>query len=153
LTGVAQYYQFQETLFKMLKHSDIYNTREKKYHSLKKKDNFCRAEIKLGEFDPIYQIRLNDINGDEACFFVKQDSFIFDKLKAGKVLEMSYWTGENVKATKFVKARVKNIIKQNQEIPNGRYLVQLSIPKREQPQYCQKSSLDQSVKLHQSCMP
>ena len=89
----------------------------------------------------------------EACFFVKQDSFIFDKLKAGKVLEMSYWTGENVKATKFVKARVKNIKKANQEILNGRYLVQLSIPKREQPQSCQKSSLDQSVKLHQSCMP
>lgn len=137
----------------MLKNATINNTCEKKYHSLKKEDNFYRAEIKLGEFDLIYQIRLNDINGDEACFFVKQDSFIFNKLKAGKLLEMSYWIGGNVKATKFVKARVKNIIKQNQEIPNGRYLVQLSIPKREQPQYCQRSRLDQSVKLHPSYTP
>jgi hypothetical protein len=136
----------------MLKNATINNTCEKKYHSLKKEDNFYRAEIKLGEFDLIYQIRLNGINGDEACFFVKQDSFIFNKLKAGKLLEMSYWIGGNVKATKFVKARVKNIIQQNQESPNGRYLVQLSIPKRE-PQYCQRSRLDQSVKLHPSYTP
>lgn len=137
----------------MSKNAIINNTREKNYHSLKKKDNFCRAEIKLGEFDLIYQIRLNDMNGDEASFFINQDSFIFDKLKAGKILEMNHWTGENAKATKFIKARVKNIIEQNQEIPNGRYLVQLLIPKIEQPQYRQKSGLAQSVKLQQSYTP
>lgn len=137
----------------MPKYAIISNTHEKKYHSLKKKDNFCRAEIKLGEFDLIYQIRLNDMSGDEASFFINQNSIIFNKLKAGKVLEMNYWTGENAKATKFIKARVKKIIKQNQEIPNGRYLVRLLIPKIEQPQYRQKSDLDQSVKLHQSYTP
>ena len=137
----------------MLKNTILNKPLEKKYHLLKKEDNFYRAELKLSEFDLIYQIRLNDINAHEACFFVKQDSFIFDKLKAGKVLEMSYWTGGNVKATKLVKARVKNIKKQNQEILNGRYLVQLSIPKREQPQYRQRSRLDHSVKLHHSYMP
>jgi len=137
----------------MSKNAIINNTRDKKYHSLKKKDNFCRAEIKLGEFDLIYQIRLNDMSGDEASFFINQDSFIFDKLKAGKILEMNHWTGENAKAKKFIKARVKNIIEQNQEIPNGRYLVQLLIPKIEQPQYRQKSGLDQSVKLQQSYTP
>ena len=137
----------------MSKNAIINNTREKKYHSLKKEDNFCRAEIKLGEFDLIYQIRLNDMSGDEASFFINQDSFIFDKLKAGKILEMNHWTGENAKATKFIKAIVKNIIEQNQEIPNGRYLVQLLIPKIEQPQYRQKSGLDQSVKLQQSYTP
>ena len=137
----------------MSKNAIINNTRDKKYHSLKKKDNFCRAEIKLGEFDLIYQIRLNDMSGDEASFFINQDSFIFDKLKAGKILEMNHWTGENSKAKKFIKARVKNIIEQNQEIPNGRYLVQLLIPKIEQPQYRQKSGLDQSVKLQQSYTP
>jgi hypothetical protein len=137
----------------MSKSAIVNHTREKKYHSLKKKDNFCRAEIKLGEFDLIYQIRLNDMSGDEASFFIKQDSFIFDKLKAGKILEMNHWTGENAKATKFIKAIVKNIIEQNQEIPNGRYLVQLIIPKIEKPQYRQKSGLDQSVKLQQSYTP
>lgn len=137
----------------MLKNTIINDTLGKKYQSLKKEDNFCRAEIKLSEFDLIYQIRLNYISGDEASFFIKQDSLIFNQLKAGKVLEMIYWIGGNTKATKFVKARVKNIIKQNQEILNGRYLVQLSIPKRRQLEHSQRSILNQRGVLDQLYMP
>ena len=137
----------------MLKNANINNTLGKNYQSLKKEDNFYRAEIKLGEFDLIYQIRLNYISGDEACFLINQDSVIFDKLKAGKVLEMGYWTGRNTKATKFVKARVRNIIKQNQEIPNGRYFVQLSIPKRRQLEHGQRNILNQKGMLEQSYIP
>lgn len=133
----------------MLKNTIINNTLGKNYQSLKKEDNFYRAEIKLSEFDLIYQLRLNYISGDEARFFIKQDSVIFDKLKAGKVLAMSYWTGRNNKATKFVKARVRNIIKQNQEILNDRYLVQLSIPKRRQLENSQRSILNQRGMLDQ----
>jgi hypothetical protein len=137
----------------MIKNTIINNTLGKNYQSLKKEDNFYRAEIKLSEIELIYQIRLNYISGDEACFFIKQDSVIFDKLKAGKVLEMSYWTGVKTKASKFVKARVKNIIKQNQEILNGRYLIQLSIPKRRQLEHSQRSILNQRNTLHQLYMP
>ena len=137
----------------MLKNANINNTLGKNYQSLKKEDNFYRAEIKLSEFDLIYQIRLNYLSGDEACFFIKQESVIFDKLKAGNVLEMSYWTGRNIKATKFVKARVRNIIKQNQEILDGRYLVQLSIPKRRQLEHSQRSILNQRGMQNQSCIP
>jgi hypothetical protein len=136
----------------MLKNNIINNTLGKNYQSLKKEDNFYRAEIKLSEFDLIYQIRLNNISGDEACFFIKQDSVIFDRLKIGKVLEISYWTGGNGKSTKFVKARVSNIIKQNQEILNGRYLIQLSIPKRRQLKYSQRSSSNQRDMLDQLYM-
>jgi hypothetical protein len=119
------------------------NTPGKNYQSLKKEDNFCRAEIKPSEFDLIYQIRLNDVSADEACFFIKKDSIIFNKLKPGKVLEMSYWTGENTKARILVKARVNNIIKQNQKFLNDRYLVRLSIPNRRQLEHRQRNILNQ----------
>ena len=137
----------------MLNNNIINKPLGKKYQSLKKEDNFYRAEIKLSEFDLIYQIRLNSISGDEACFFIKQDSCIFDKLKAGKGLEMSYWTGANTKVAKFVKARVKNIIKQNQEIPNGRYLVQLSISNRRQLEHSQRNILNQREMLDEIYAP
>jgi hypothetical protein len=137
----------------MLKNTSITNTLGKTYQSLKKEDNFCRAEIKLSEFDLIYQIRLNHISGDEARFSIKQDSFLFDKLKAGKVVEMIYWTGGNTKATKFVKARVKNIIIQNKEILNSRYLVQLSIPKRRQIENSQRNMSNQRDMIDQLYMP
>ena len=137
----------------MLKNAIINSTLGKNYQSLKKEDNFYRAEIKLSEFDLIYQIRLNYISEDEVCFFIKQDSVIFDKLKTGNVLEMSYWTGRNTKATKFVKARVRNIIKQNQEILNGGYFVQLSIPKRRQLEHSQRSILNQRGIIDQSYIP
>ena len=57
----------------MLKNTISHNTPGKNYKSLKKEDNFYRAEIKPSDFDLIYQIRLNDISGDEACFFIKKD--------------------------------------------------------------------------------
>ena len=125
----------------------------KHYQSLKKEDNFHRADIKLSEIDLIYQIRLNSISRDEACFFIKQDSVIFDKLKPGKIFEMRYWTGGNTEATKFVKASVKNIIKQNQETLNGLYLVQLSIPNRRQLEHSQRNILNQRGMPNQLYMP
>ncbi len=137
----------------MLKKTISNNTPGKNYQSLKKEDNFCRAEIKPSDFDLIYQIRLNDISGDEACFFIKKDSIIFNKLKPGKVLEMSYWTGENNEARILVKARVNNIIKLNQETLEGLYLVQLSIPNRRQLERSQRDILNQRGMPDQLYMP
>ena len=119
------------------------NTHEKKYQSLKKVDDFYRAEIKLGKFDLVYQLKLKELNGSEACFLIKQDSAIFIKLKVGNVLEMKYWTGGKTKIIKFVKAKVKDITKQNQELLNGHYLVYLSIPPVRGLAYDRRNSLDQ----------
>jgi hypothetical protein len=47
------------------------NTFERKYKSLKKADDFYRAEIKLSKFDLIYQLKLRELNGNEACFLIK----------------------------------------------------------------------------------
>jgi hypothetical protein len=109
-----------------IKNTVLRNTHEKKYQSLKKVDDFYRAEITLGKFDLVYQLKLRDLNGSVACFLIKQDSAIFNKLKVGKVLEMKYWTAGKIKIIKFVKAKVTNITKQNQELLNGHYLVDLS---------------------------
>ena len=124
-------------------------THEKKYQSLKKADDFYRAEIKLGKFDLVYQLKLRDLNGSVACFLIKQDSAIFNKLKVGKVLEMKYWSGGKTKIIKFVKAKVKNITKQNQELLNGHYLVYLSIPERLRSGYDRRNCIDQRRKQEQ----
>jgi hypothetical protein len=119
------------------------NTFEKKYQTLKKADDFYRAEIKLSKFDLIYQLKLRELNGNEACFLIKKDSAIFNKLKVGKVLEMKYWTAGKINTIKFVTAKIENITKQNQELFNSHYLVYLSIPKRRRSGYDRRSSLDQ----------
>ena len=104
------------------------NTFEKNYRTLKKADDFYRAEIKLNKYNFLYLVKLKKFTGNEACFFIKQDSLIFNKLEAGKVLEMKYWTRETIKTKEFIKAKVKNIEKRNQELINGYYLIYLSIP-------------------------
>ena len=99
----------------------------KKYQSLKKADNFYRAELRLSSSDIGYQLKLRELNKNEACFFTKQDAMIFKKLEIGKKLEMKYWTGGKTKAVNCLKAKVKNITKRNQELLNGHYRVYLSL--------------------------
>ncbi len=130
------------------------NTLERNYHSLKKADDFYRVEIKLSKFDFIYQFKLRELNGNEACFLIKEDSAIFNKLKVGNVLEMKYWTAGKTKTIKFAKAKIKNITKHNQEPLNGHYLVYLSIPKgydqamTEEAVWSQRSKQDQPYTLN-----
>ena len=103
------------------------NEFERNYRSLKKTDDFHRAEIKLNKLELPYQLKLNALNANEACFLIKDDSTLFNKLEVGNVLEMKYWTAGKTKTIKFLQAKVKNITKRNQRQINGHYLVQLSI--------------------------
>ena len=49
----------------MIKNSIVQNTLKKKYHSLKKADDYYRAEIKLSESDLSYQLKLKELNGND----------------------------------------------------------------------------------------
>lgn len=109
----------------------IKNTLRRNYRSLKKADDFYRAEIKLNRNDFFYLVKLKKLNGNEASFFVKQDSVIFNKIETGKVLKMKYWTSGATRTVKSIKGKVKKIEKQNQELLSGNYLVYISIPRSE----------------------
>lgn len=104
------------------------NALKRNYRSLKKADDFYRAELRLNRNDFFYLVKLKKINGSEACFFIKQDSVILDKIETGKVLTMKYWTGGAKRIVNCINCKVKNIEKQNQELLNGHYLVHISIP-------------------------
>ena len=69
------------------------NEFERNYRSLKKTDDFHRAEIKLNKLELPYQLKLNALNANEACFLIKDDSTLFNKLEVGNVLEMKYYLG------------------------------------------------------------
>ena len=103
------------------------NTSKKNYRSLKKADNFYRAEIKLNEHDYGYLVKLRKFKGNQVGFFVKQDSVIFNMLEADKVLEMKFWAGVATKTKKYIKTKVKSIEKQTRELLKGHYLVYVSI--------------------------
>ena len=112
----------------MIKDNIIKNTFGRNYRSLKKADNFYRAEIKLNRNDFSYLVKLKKLNKKKACFFIKQDSSIFNKIKIGKVLKMKCWTSGATRIVKSINGKVTNIEKQNQELLNGHYLVHISIP-------------------------
>lgn len=115
----------------MIKDNIIRNTFGRNYRSLKKADNFYRAEIKLKGYDFCYLVKLRKLNGNEACFFINQDSLIFDKIKTGKVLKMKYWTSGATRTEKSILGKVKNIEKQNLELVKSHYLVYIHIPHSE----------------------
>jgi hypothetical protein len=111
----------------MIKNTIMKNTLKQDYRSLKKADGFYRAELKPNGYDLYYLVKLRKLKGNGVGFFIKQDSVIFNKLEAGKVLEMKYWTSRTTKTVKSIKVKVKNIGKQNRELLNGHYLVCISV--------------------------
>ncbi len=110
----------------MIKNTMMKNTLKQNFRSLQKADYFTRAELKPNGCDLYYLVKLRKLKGKEVGFFIKQDSVIFNKLEAGKVLEIKYWTSRATKTVKSIKVKVKNIKKQNRELLNRHYWVCIS---------------------------
>lgn len=105
------------------------NPVENRYLHLRKTDSHLRAEIKISSDDLGYQFRLRQIDDNQACFFVSNNSSILKLLDIGSVMDMKYWTADKTRRIKYVRAEINNISKQNHEPFKGHYKVSLSILK------------------------
>ena len=113
----------------MVEHIVASNPVENQYLHLRKSDSHLRAEIKISSDDLGYQFKLRQINDDQGCFFVNNNSSILRLLAVGSVLDMKYWTADKVRRVKSVRAEINNISEQNHEPFKGHYKVSFSILK------------------------
>ena len=113
----------------MVEHIIASNPVENQYLHLRKSDSHLRAEIKISSDDLGYQFKLRQIDDDQGCFFVNNNSSILKLLAVGSVLDMKYWTADKVRRVKSVRAEINNISKQNHEPFKGHYKVSFSILK------------------------
>ena len=61
----------------MVQHIIAGNPIENKYQHLRKTDNHLRAEIKISRDGLGYQFKLREIDADQGCFFISEDSAIW----------------------------------------------------------------------------
>lgn len=111
----------------MAQHVIASNRFENKYRHLRKADGHLRAEIKISRNDLGYQFKLQQIDEQQGCFFINENSAVLNILNVGTVLDMKYWTAEKIRLVKYVRAKIKNITRQNHEPFKGHYKVGLSI--------------------------
>ena len=129
------YYQEQKNFIqarqaerkKMVQHIVAGNPVENKYQHLRKIDGHLRAEIKISRDGLGYQFKLRQIDDNQGCFFVSENSAVLKILDVGSVLDMKYWTADKTRRIKYVRAEINNIRKQNHEPFKGHYKVSLSI--------------------------
>lgn len=114
---------------KMVQHIVANNPVENKYQHLRKTDSHLRAEIKISRDDLGYQFKLRQIDDNQGCFFVSENSSVLKILDVGSILDMKYWTADKTRMVKYVRAEINHIAKQNQEPFKGHYKVGLSILK------------------------
>ena len=114
---------------KMVQHIVASNPVENKYQDLRKTDSHLRAEIKISRDDLGYQFKLREIDDNQGCFFVSENSSVLKILDVGSVLDMKYWTADKTRMVKYVTAEINHIAKQNHEPFKGHYKVGLSILK------------------------
>jgi uncharacterized protein YfbU (UPF0304 family) len=113
----------------MVQHITTGNPVENKYQLLRKIDSHLRAEIKISKDGLGYQFKLREINANQGCFFVNENSPVLKILDIGSVLEMKYWTAEKIRTVKYVTAKINGIAKRSHEPFKGHYKVGLSILK------------------------
>ncbi len=111
----------------MVQHIKGSNPFEKKYQHLRKIDSHLRAEIKISRDGLGYQFRLREINDNQGCFFISENSSILKILDTGSILDMKYWTADKTRTVKYVTAKINGIAKQSHEPFKGHYKVGLSI--------------------------
>ena len=114
---------------KMVQHITAGNPVENKYQHLRKIDNHLRAEIKISSDGLGYQFKLREIDDNQGCFFVSENSLVLKILDIGSVLDMKYWTADKTKTVKYVTAKINGIAKRSHEPFKGHYKVGLSILK------------------------
>ena len=114
---------------KMVQHITAGNPVENKYQNLRKIDNHLRAEIKISSDGLGYQFKLREIDDNQGCFFVSENSLVLKILDIGSVLDMKYWTADKTKTVKYVTAKINGIAKRSHEPFKGHYKVGLSILK------------------------
>ena len=111
----------------MVQHIIAGNPIENKFQRLRKIDDHLRAEIKISRNGLGYQFRLREINDNQGCFFISENSSILKILDTGSILDMKYWTADKTRTIKFVTAKINGIAKQSHEPFKGHYKVGLSI--------------------------
>ena len=111
----------------MVQHIIADNPIENKYQRLRKIDGHLRAEIKISRDGLGYQFKLREINDNQGCFFISENSSILKILDNGSILDMKYWTADKTRKIKFVTAKINGITKQSHEPFKGHYKVGLSI--------------------------
>jgi uncharacterized protein YfbU (UPF0304 family) len=114
---------------KMVQHIMAGNPVENKYQHLRKIDGHLRAEIKISRDGLGYQFKLREIDDNQGCFFLSENSSVLKILDIGSVLDMKYWTADKTRTIKYVTAEINGIAKQSHEPFKGHYKVGLSILK------------------------
>lgn len=113
----------------MVQHIVASNPVENKYQLLRKTDSHLRAEIKIGRDDLGFQFKLREIDENQGCFFINENSAVLQILDVGSVLDMKYWTAGKRRTIKYVRAEIRNIDRQSQQPFKGYYKVGLAILK------------------------
>ena len=113
----------------MVQHIIAGNPIENKYQHLRKIDNHLRAEIKISRDGLGYQFKLREIDADQGCFFISENSAILKILDPGSILDMKYWTADKTRKAKYVTAKINDIARQSHKPFKGHYKVGLSILK------------------------
>ena len=113
----------------MVQHIIASNPVENKYQHLRKIDSHLRAEIKISRDGLGYQFKLREIDDNQGCFFISENSSVLKILGIGSVLDMKYWTADKTRTVKYVTAEINGIARQSHDPFKGHYKVGLSILK------------------------
>jgi hypothetical protein len=90
-------------------------------------DQYHSVEFSISESAFAYQFKIWDISPKGICVLVMEDSGLLNRLKAGDILNLKYYTTNSSRPIEYLETEIRDIAKDENGRFKGLYLVGLSI--------------------------
>ena len=90
-------------------------------------DQYYSVEFSVNGSAFVYQFKIWDMSSKGICVLVKEDSGLLNRLKAGDILNLKYYTTDSSRPIEYLETEIRDIAKDENGRFRGLYLVGLSI--------------------------
>ena len=90
-------------------------------------NQYHSVEFSISESTFAYQFKIWDISPKGICVLVMEDSGLLNRLKAGDILNLKYYTTDSSRPIEYLETEIRDIAKDENGRFKGLYLVGLSI--------------------------
>ncbi len=91
------------------------------------RDCYESVEFSVRGVECLHQFRILQIDQEDLCVLVREDSEILRALEVGDVLPLKYYTSDTVRPTIYLDTEIRHITKEAEGRFRGHYLIGLSI--------------------------
>ena len=108
-------------------------TKERRTEARQLSEVYHSAEFRIDTSGYLFQTRIRNVSPRGMCLLLRQDSRVIDKIEAGKVLEVKYYSTDSSRPPETRQTRIVHVTRETQGKFKDHVLVGLCIADEPEP--------------------